>query len=58
MCCICLTRRNKYVFVPCGHCCTCRLCAVGIFVEAEKKERDPQCPICRSEIDSFIKCYK
>mmetsp|Transcript_8748 Transcript_8748/g.24964 ORF Transcript_8748/g.24964 Transcript_8748/m.24964 type:complete len:173 (-) Transcript_8748:54-572(-) len=58
VCCICLARKNKYVLVPCGHCCTCKLCAISLFTEAESKGSEPRCPICRVEIDHFMKVYK
>ena len=58
MCCICLSRKNRYALVPCGHCCTCKVCAISLFAEADEKGKEPRCPICRTEIDSFIKVYK
>ena len=57
VCCICLSRKKRYVMVPCGHCCACRLCAIALFTEAEEKNVEPKCPICRREVDHFIKMY-
>ena len=57
-CCICLSRKSRYVLVPCGHCCACKVCAISLFSEAENKGSEPRCPICRTEIDNFVRMYK
>ena len=49
LCKICLVAEICYVFVPCGHGCTCENCALN---------RDlKNCPICREKITTRMKIY-
>lgn len=44
-CCICLEENvNFIIFAPCGHCCTCHLCANKL----------KQCPLCRADISQIV----
>ena len=49
LCKICLVAEICYVFIPCGHGCTCENCALN---------RDlKNCPICREKITTRMKIY-
>ena len=49
LCKICLVAEICYIFVPCGHGCTCENCALN---------RDlKNCPICREKITTRMKIY-
>ncbi|XP_047963042.1 E3 ubiquitin-protein ligase SPL2-like isoform X1 [Salvia hispanica] len=52
LCVICLTRRRRSAFVPCGHLVCCQRCALSV-------ERDiaPKCPLCRQTIQSSVRIY-
>jgi len=52
LCVICLTRRRRSAFVPCGHMVCCQRCALSV-------ERDlaPKCPVCRQSIRSSVRIY-
>lgn len=52
LCVICLTRRKRAAFVPCGHLVCCQRCALSV-------ERDlaPKCPLCRQTIHSSVRIY-
>ena len=43
-CLICMDQPKKLVFVPCGHYCSCSLCAAKL----------NQCPLCRCDIQTAI----
>ena len=47
MCKICLSSEFNVVFVPCGHQVSCNCCARSLKV----------CPICRKNIEKYIKTY-
>ncbi|KAL5725596.1 RING-type E3 ubiquitin transferase [Ranunculus cassubicifolius] len=47
LCTICLVRRRRYAFVPCGHLICCRKC-----VATWGKKR---CPLCRQEVKTNIR---
>ncbi|XP_050102416.1 E3 ubiquitin-protein ligase SPL2-like [Malus sylvestris] len=51
-CVICLTRRRRSAFIPCGHRVCCHPCGISI-------ERDiaPKCPVCRQEIRTSLRIY-
>lgn len=44
-CVVCMENTKDYVFIPCGHFCSCAACT----------EKLKECPICRSSIDSLVK---
>ncbi|XP_074268222.1 E3 ubiquitin-protein ligase SPL2-like [Silene latifolia] len=52
LCVICLMRRRRAAFVPCGHLVCCPRCAYSV-------ERDlvPKCPVCRQEISNSVRIY-
>ncbi|MCE5166655.1 hypothetical protein HAX54_023564 [Datura stramonium] len=52
LCVICLMRRRRSAFVPCGHLVCCQRCALSV-------ERDlaPKCPLCRQAIHSSVRIY-
>ena len=44
-CCICLSSDNQFVILaPCGHYCSCNVCASKI----------NKCPICRAQISQIV----
>ena len=53
LCCICLNQNVNSVLIPCGHLTLCYGCA-----ELQSKSRQNRCPICRTDVKSFIKTYK
>ncbi|CAL9009709.1 unnamed protein product [Prunus brigantina] len=52
LCVICLMRRRRSAFIPCGHLVCCQLCSISI-------ERDvaPKCPVCRQQIRTSVRIY-
>ncbi|CAN4095263.1 unnamed protein product [Withania somnifera] len=52
LCVICLARRKRSAFIPCGHLVCCQRCALSV-------ERDlaPKCPLCRQTIHSSVRIY-
>jgi len=50
LCCVCLNAKRDIVFEPCHHHVTCGACCTELL----KKEK-PTCPICRSDIESYMK---
>jgi len=53
-CVICCSEMATHAMVPCGHLALCQSCAAGMKA-ANKKHR---CPMCKSEIQSFLKIFK
>ena len=47
LCKICMVENCSIVFLPCGHCFACKLCAASL----------EDCPICRCKINQFVKVY-
>nr|GMC53871.1 E3 ubiquitin-protein ligase SPL2 [Ipomoea batatas] len=45
LCVICLTRRRRAAFVPCGHVVCCQRCAFYVV-----RDISPKCPVCRQRI--------
>ncbi|KAK3287990.1 hypothetical protein CYMTET_4544 [Cymbomonas tetramitiformis] len=50
LCVICCYEPQAVAVVPCGHVCFCLHCA--------DKERVRACPICRVNVDSFLRLYR
>jgi len=46
-CILCIDKDKEIVFVPCGHLCTCSVCAQSLI----------KCPVCRSNIQQRIKTF-
>ncbi|GMY34785.1 E3 ubiquitin-protein ligase SPL2 [Fagus crenata] len=52
LCVICLMRRRRSAFIPCGHLVCCQLCAISV-----ERESTPKCPVCRQEIRNSVRIY-
>ncbi|KAK8941393.1 hypothetical protein KSP39_PZI010128 [Platanthera zijinensis] len=52
LCVICLMRRKRSAFTPCGHLVCCVECAVYV-----QHSASPKCPVCRQNIYSSIRIY-
>ncbi|KAF3326551.1 Mitochondrial ubiquitin ligase activator of NFKB 1 [Carex littledalei] len=52
LCVICLMRRRRSAFVPCGHLVCCPPCALAV-----ERNACPNCPVCRQSIRSSIRIY-
>jgi hypothetical protein len=46
-CVLCLTEEKRLACIPCGHLATCVPCAHSL----------RSCPICRRQIDAFVRIY-
>ncbi|CAF2697414.1 unnamed protein product [Rotaria sp. Silwood2] len=46
-CIICVTEERQLACMPCGHLCTCVICGYALH----------SCPICRQQIESFVRIY-
>ncbi len=47
-CVVCMTTEKEVVFIPCGHYCLCKVCALRI------KDTNGKCIMCRSIIEHII----
>ncbi|KAI4381833.1 hypothetical protein MLD38_007868 [Melastoma candidum] len=52
LCVICLMRRRRSAFVPCGHLVCCQRCALSV-----EREDAPKCPVCRQSIRNSVRIY-
>lgn len=52
LCVVCLMRRRRSAFVPCGHLVCCPRCAFAI-----EREVSPKCPVCRQSIRTCIRIF-
>ncbi|KAM0867313.1 hypothetical protein ACQ4PT_042073 [Festuca glaucescens] len=52
LCVICLRKRRKAAFVPCGHLVCCCNCAKRVILMDEQL-----CPVCRQDIDHMLRVY-
>ncbi|KAL3840775.1 hypothetical protein ACJIZ3_025366 [Penstemon smallii] len=52
LCVICLMRRRRSAFIPCGHLVCCQRCALSV-----EREVSPKCPVCRQSIRSSVRIY-
>ncbi|KAM5579563.1 E3 ubiquitin-protein ligase SPL2 [Rosa sericea] len=52
LCVICLMRRRRSAFIPCGHLVCCHLCCISI-----EQSTSPKCPVCRQEIRTAMRIY-
>lgn len=50
LCVICLVRRRRYAFTPCGHLVCCRRCTRLV-------ERSTKCPVCFQKIHNAVRIY-
>jgi hypothetical protein len=53
LCVICLMRRRRSVFIPCGHLVCCQGCAMSV-----ESEVAPKCPVCRQEIRDSVRIFE
>ncbi|KAK4267205.1 hypothetical protein QN277_024018 [Acacia crassicarpa] len=53
LCVICLMRRRRSVFIPCGHLVCCQGCAVSV-----ERNVAPKCPVCRQEIRNSVRIFE
>lgn len=52
LCVICLMRRRRSAFIPCGHLVCCQRCALSI-----ERDASPKCPVCRQSIRTSVRIY-
>ena len=52
LCVICLMRRKRSAFIPCGHFVCCERCAMSV-----ERDSAPKCPVCRQQIRSSVRIY-
>lgn len=52
LCVICLMRRKRSAFIPCGHLACCQRCGLAI-----QRELSPKCPLCRQTIRSVLRIF-
>ncbi|PIA48465.1 hypothetical protein AQUCO_01400808v1 [Aquilegia coerulea] len=52
LCVICLMRRKRAAFVPCGHFVCCYRCALSV-----ERDSAPKCPLCRQDIRTSVRIY-
>ncbi|KAI3949547.1 hypothetical protein MKX01_014062 [Papaver californicum] len=52
LCVICLIRRRRAAFVPCGHMVCCYPCSLTV-----RRESSPKCPVCRQPTTSSVRIY-
>jgi E3 ubiquitin-protein ligase MUL1 len=52
LCVVCLRKRRKAAFIPCGHLVCCSKCALRM-----EREAEPLCPMCRQDIRYMIRIY-
>ncbi|XP_050873831.1 E3 ubiquitin-protein ligase SPL2 [Lathyrus oleraceus] len=53
LCVICLTRRRRSIFIPCGHLVCCQVCAISV-----ESEVAPKCPVCRQEVQDSVRIFE
>ncbi|BAT98292.1 hypothetical protein LR48_Vigan11g009400 [Vigna angularis] len=53
LCVICLMRRRRSAFIPCGHLVCCQGCAISV-----EREVAPKCPVCRQEIRNSVRIFE
>jgi len=53
LCVICLMRRRRSVFIPCGHLVCCQGCAISV-----ESEVAPKCPVCRQEVRDSVRIFE
>lgn len=52
LCCVCLLREKSVLLQPCNHICLCSPCSMELF-----HSFNPQCPLCRTKIRSYVEVY-
>lgn len=54
-CIVCKSSKRSYITVPCGHYCMCMECVSNYY---SKSTGVPQCPICRTPLQSIMKVFE
>uniref|UniRef100_A0A0C9QP68 RING-type E3 ubiquitin transferase n=1 Tax=Wollemia nobilis TaxID=56998 RepID=A0A0C9QP68_9CONI len=52
LCVVCLMRRRRSAFIPCGHHVCCPRCANLV-----ERESNPKCPVCRQDVRNSVRIY-
>ncbi|XP_078429494.1 E3 Ubiquitin ligase family protein [Wolffia australiana] len=52
LCVICLVRRRRCAFVPCGHRVCCGPCAAAV-----NRDSSPKCPVCRQHAPNYLMIF-
>ncbi|KAL6660208.1 hypothetical protein ACP70R_002330 [Stipagrostis hirtigluma subsp. patula] len=52
LCVVCLRKRRRAAFIPCGHLVCCCKCALRM-----EREAEPLCPMCRQDIRYMMRIY-
>ncbi|XP_062216571.1 E3 ubiquitin-protein ligase SPL2-like isoform X2 [Phragmites australis] len=52
LCVVCLRKRRRAAFIPCGHLVCCCKCALRM-----EREVEPLCPMCRQDIRYMMRIY-
>ncbi len=50
-CCVCLSNRKSWIFIPCGHMCVCHDCADDI------RQSNSECPLCRQKAAGIFQVF-
>ncbi|KAH9320579.1 hypothetical protein KI387_015218 [Taxus chinensis] len=53
LCVVCLMRRRRSAFIPCGHLVCCSRCARLV-----ERDSSPKCPVCRQTIRGSVRIYE
>ncbi|WVZ22254.1 hypothetical protein V8G54_000798 [Vigna mungo] len=53
LCIICLMRRRRSAFIPCGHLVCCQGCAISV-----EREVAPKCPVCRQDVRNSVRIFE
>jgi len=57
-CSVCKENEKTHACIPCGHMCLCALCAEDLSKRALQKQTNAKCPLCRLDVDKFIRIYQ
>eukprot|EP01018_Ginkgo_biloba_P007931 Gb_38210 [translate_table: standard] len=52
LCVVCLLRRRRSAFIPCGHHVCCPRCA-----QLVERDSNPKCPVCRQNVRNSVRIY-
>lgn len=52
LCVVCLMRRRRSAFIPCGHHVCCSRCA-----QLVERDSNPKCPVCRQNVRNSVRIY-
>eukprot|EP00929_Paragymnodinium_shiwhaense_P009964 TRINITY_DN11441_c0_g1_i2.p1 TRINITY_DN11441_c0_g1~~TRINITY_DN11441_c0_g1_i2.p1 ORF type:complete len:220 (-),score=41.01 TRINITY_DN11441_c0_g1_i2:457-1116(-) len=62
LCVVCLSNEKSHAFVPCGHRCVCKSCALGVLhagasAASAAPHSPPSCPVCRCTISGALHIF-